>query len=86
MKRKEAENVMCGKDAWANVDKTYSEYIINLHNSLSLCVCVCVQRSNTVILLILTMYSLPQRNVLETDAMVHKLSFIKFRSEVRTSR
>lgn len=27
-----------------------------------------------------------QRNALETDAMVHKLSFTKSKSEVRTSR
>lgn len=44
MKRKEAEDVMGGKDAWANVDKSNGEFIINLHISLSLseCVSVCV--------------------------------------------
>ena len=67
MKRKEVEDVMGGKDAWANVDKTDGKLLASW------------------LVLFLTIL-LALLNVPGTDAMVHKLSFTKFKSEVRTSR
>lgn len=46
MKRKEAEDVIGGKDAWENVDRADGEFFLAVLLRVCVCVCVCWVRGS----------------------------------------